>query len=249
MERQRISAIAHRDHPIAAPLDPDSADRLVRWGLPVGDERVLDLGCGRGAWLELAVNGRPDVQAVGVDLDAEVIEAARKALAGENVELEVGDAAAFTSEEPFELVLCMGATHAFGGLLRTLEAARRHLAPGGAVLVGDGYWEREPGPAALEIFGDGSGTDPYTDLAATVDHVVQAGWTPVFGYTSTAAELDEYEWCWTGTLSEWALDHPEDPDSPAALKAARVHREEWLHGYRGTFGFVSLLLRRTDGGA
>ena len=249
MERQRISAIAHRDHPIAAPLDPDSADRLVRWGLPVGDERVLDLGCGRGTWLELAVNGRPDVQAVGVDLDAEVIEEARKALAAENVELHVGDAAAFSAEEPFELVLCMGATHAFDGLLPTLEAARRHLAPGGTVLVGDCYWEREPGPAALEIFGDDSGADPYADLATTVDRVVRAGWTPVFGYTSTTAEFDEYEWCWTGTLSEWALDHPDDPDSAAALEAARVHREEWLRSYRGTLGFVSLLLRRTDGGA
>ena len=249
MNRQRISAIAHRNHPIAAPLDTDSAAWLLGWGLPVGDERVLDLGCGRGAWLELAVDGRPQVQAVGVDLDPGAFENVPEALTGKNVELQVGDAAEFSSDEPFELVLCMGATHAFGGLLPTLEAARRHLAPGGTVLVGEGYWEREPGPAALEIFGDGSGADPLADLATTVDRVVQAGWTPVFGYTSTTAELDEYEWCWTGTLSEWALDHPDDPDSATALEAARVHREEWLRGYRGTFGFVSLVLRRTDGGA
>ncbi|MFC1400297.1 MULTISPECIES: trans-aconitate 2-methyltransferase [Streptacidiphilus] len=249
MNRQRISAIAHQYHSIAAPLDSDSADLLLRWGLPVGDERVLDLGCGRGAWLELALDGRPELQVVGVDLDPAAFENVPEVLTGKNVELRVGDAAEYSSEEPFHLVLCMGATHAFGGLLPTLEAARRHLAPGGSVLVGDGYWEREPGPAALEIFGDGSGADPFSDLAGTVDRVVRAGWTPVFAHTSTTAELDEYEWSWTGTLSEWALDHPDDPDSAAALEAARVHREEWLRDYRRTFGFVSLVLRRTDGGA
>ena len=155
------------------------------------------------------------------------------------------DANAFAASAPFDLVLCVGSTHAFGGLLPMLETARKHLAPGGSLLVGEGFWQREPDPATRELFSGGDGY-PYFDLATTVDRVVAEGWTLVYAHVSTADELDDYEWCWTGTLARWALDHPEHPDSAEALKAATQHRDEWLHGYRGTLGFVTLRLRRTQ---
>ncbi|GAA2240154.1 SAM-dependent methyltransferase [Streptomyces ruber] len=248
MDRNRISALAHADHPIAAPLNDASVARLLDRALRegTGSGRVLDLGCGSAEWLVRAVEGRPGVQAVGVDLDAGTVARAREGVEarglGDRIALEAGDAAAFTTEAPFELVLCVGATHAFGGLLPTLRAAHEHLAPGGSVLVGDGFWEREPDPGTL---GAGFAADEYADLATTVDRVATAGWTPTYGHVSTLDEWDEYEWSWTGSLSRWALDHPGDPDSGAALDAAAGHRTAWLRGYRRTLGFVTLVLRRT----
>lgn len=50
-----------------------------------------------------------------------------------------------------------------------------------------------------------------------------------------------------GALAEWALDHPGDPHSQEALAAAHRHRSEWLHGYRGCFGFLTLVLRPGGG--
>ncbi|MHA6764985.1 class I SAM-dependent methyltransferase [Streptacidiphilus sp. PAMC 29251] len=243
----RLSALAHRDHPIASPLADESVRRLLDRALRRGDERLLDLGCAEGEWLGRAVDGRPGVRAVGIDLDAERIAGGRERFGerfGERIELHVGDANGFSSPQPFDLVLCAGSTHAFGGLLPTLEAAARHLAPGGTVLVGEGFWEREPDPATVEIF-CGDGGYPYADLATTLDSAVAQGWTPVYGHVSTPHELDDYEWSWTGSLSRWALDHPEDPDSAEALAVAAQHRDEWLKSYRGTFGFVTVLLRRT----
>ncbi|MEU6343850.1 class I SAM-dependent methyltransferase [Streptomyces sp. NPDC046977] len=243
MDRRRISRIAHSDHPVAAPLDDASVRGLLDRALRRGDERVLDLGCGEGAWLLRALAGHPEVTAEGVDTDAAALaKAARTAadldVAGRLV-LHEQDARRHTSASPFDLVLSVGATHAFGGLSATLSAVREHLAPSGHVLVGDGFWEQEPAPALVEMLGD------FDDLATTVDRVVADGWTPVHGHISTRQELDAYEWSWTGSLAAWALDHPTDPDSGQALDAAARHRTEWLHGYRGTFGFVTLLLRRT----
>ncbi|MEV8600318.1 methyltransferase domain-containing protein [Streptomyces griseoviridis] len=245
MDRDKISQLAHADHPVNSPLDDESVRRLLRRTVGRGDAHVLDLGCGEAAWLLRTLVEHPDVTAVGVDNSAQALAKARKEAAALGVErrlvLQHQDAAEFASDRRFDAVLSVGAAHAFGGLLPTLDAARGHLAPGGLVLVGDAYWEREPTTAARELLGE------YEDLATTVDRVVAHGWTPVFGHISTRQELDDFEWCHTGSLATWALDHPDDPDSADVLDAATTHRSQWLRGYRDSFGFLTLVLRRTSG--
>ncbi|MFE0874668.1 SAM-dependent methyltransferase [Streptomyces smyrnaeus] len=245
MDRQTRSLLAHADHPFAAPLEDSSVDRLLARAVVRGDARMLDLGCGEGAWLIRALQRHPDGKAVGVDISAEALERARhrarEAGVAERLALHRCEAASFEAPHPFDLVLSVGAAHAFGGLLPTLEAARRQLAPGGTVLVGDAYWEREPSPWARETLGE------YEDLAGTVEKVTAEGWTPVYAHISTRHELDDYEWNWTGSLSRWALDNRDHPDSAEALQAAARHRDEWLRGYRASFGFVCMALRRTTG--
>ncbi|WP_314172397.1 SAM-dependent methyltransferase [Streptomyces winkii] len=245
MDRHVISSLAHRDHPVAAPLSGAAVDRLLDRALPRGDERVLDLGCGGAAWLVRALTGRPRARGEGVDVSPSALAGAREAAAAAGLEgrleLHERDAAGFTSPHAFDLVAVVGSTHAFGGLLPALSAARTHLAADGHVLVGEGFWEREPSPAALAGLGASKGE--FDDLATTVERVSSDGWTPVYGHVSTPAEWDDYEWSWTGSLARWALDHPDDPDGARALAAATAHREGWLRGYRGTLGFVTLLLR------
>ncbi|WP_241253710.1 class I SAM-dependent methyltransferase [Streptomyces sp. W1SF4] len=245
MSREQISEIAHARHPIKSPLDDDAVGRLLEHGLPRGDERVLDLGCGTAEWLLRALAARPHLHAEGVDVSEAALTQARRAASGlgvgERLVLHQEDAADFVSSQPFDLVISVGATHAFGGLLPTLAAARGHLAPGGRVLIGESFWDRPPSPAAVEMFGD------LDTLATTVDRVVADGWTPVHGHVSTRGELDAYEWaCW-GSLAAWALDHPTDPAAAHVLATADTHRSQWLHGYRESFGFLCLVLRQTPG--
>ncbi|MFD8392903.1 SAM-dependent methyltransferase [Streptomyces sp. NPDC059680] len=247
MKREQMSRIAHRGHPIKSPLGDDSVRRLLERGLARGDERVLDLGCGPGEWLLRALALRPGVRAEGVDVSEDALSQASAAAGDLGVRdrlvLHHRKAEEFVSAEPFDVILSFGAAHAFGGLLPTLAAARSHLAPGGRVLIGDGFWERPPSREAVEMLGD------FTDLATTVDRVAAAGWTPVDGHISTRQELDDYEWaCW-GALAAWALDHPDDPDSAQVLETATARRTEWLRVYRDSFGFLSLVLRRTPGSA
>ncbi|WP_406350002.1 SAM-dependent methyltransferase [Streptomyces sp. NBC_00658] len=243
MDREMISQLSHADHPINSPLDDESVRRLLRRTVEHGNERVLDLGCGEAAWLLRTLAAHPKVTAEGVDNSAQLLAKARQEASdlgvGQRLVLHHQDATEFTSPRPFDAVLSVGSTHAFGGLLPTLDAARKHLAPDGRVLVGDAYWEREPTISAREMLGE------YEDLATTMDRVVAHGWTPVFGHISTRQELDDFEWCWTGSLATWALDHPEHPASAEVLAVATTHRSQWLHSYRDSFGFITLVLRRT----
>jgi SAM-dependent methyltransferase len=244
VNREQISRLAHADHPIKSPLDDDSVRQLLERALPSGHERVLDLGCGGGEWLLRALAMRPRLHAEGVDISEDALAHAREAASNlgvqERLVLHRQEAADFASSDSFDLVLSIGATHAFGGLLPTLAAARKQLAPGGRVLIGEGFWDRDPSHEAVEMLGD------FTDLATTVDHVVADGWTPVYGHVSTRQELDNYEWTLWGTLASWALDHPADPDSSQALALATTRRAEWLRVYRDTWGFVCMVLRQTS---
>ncbi len=69
-------------------------------------------------------------------------------------------------------------SHAFGGLLATLAAARRHLAPGGRVLVGDGFWRasRPPRPSRC------SGTSP-------ICRPRWSRWSPTAGHPSAGMSV------------------------------------------------------------
>ncbi|MFJ9697569.1 SAM-dependent methyltransferase [Kitasatospora sp. NPDC101183] len=247
MDRQRISRIAHTRHPVAAPLADESVARLLeRATAGAGQGRLLDLGCGEGAWLVRALAANPLWRAVGVDVDVEALVLARERATALGVVHRIGlhhqDAREFGSHEPFDVVLCVGSTHALGGLAPTLAAARELLAPGGRLVLGEGFWEHEPPRAALEALG--AAREEYASLAATTDRLAAEGWTPVDGHVSTQQEWDAYEFAWTGSLAEWALDHPDDPEAAAAREAADSHRRAWLHGYRGVLGFVTYVLRR-----
>ncbi|WP_043614096.1 SAM-dependent methyltransferase [Nonomuraea candida] len=246
MERSLISHLAHADHPVAAPISEAGLERLLLRAKLPARARILDLGCGEAAWLTRALALYPDATADGVDISGTALataasEAERRDVS-DRLRLHHASAAGFSTAEPYDLVLCVGATHAFGGLAPTLAAVRGHLRPSsGLALVGEGFWERTP-PAEL-LTALGAEPDEYADLAGTVARAESAGYATVHGHTSTLEEWDEYEWSWTGTLTRWALDHP-GPDGEAALAAAREHRDLWLTGYRGVLGFVTLLLRQ-----
>ncbi|SEH00008.1 Methyltransferase domain-containing protein [Nonomuraea solani] len=247
MERELISHLAHADHPIAAPITEDGLVRLLtRAKLPPG-ARILDLGCGEAAWLIRALTLYPEATADGVDISERALsgaaEEAHRRGVSDRLRLHRSPAAEYSADEPYDLVLCVGATHAFGGLAPTLAEIRRHLRPGtGLALVGEGFWEQPPSAEVLTLLD--AKPDDYADLGGTVERMESAGFATVYGHTSTRAEWDEYEWSWTGSLTRWALDHP-GPDGDAALAAAQAHRDLWLKGYRDVLGFVTLLLGLT----
>ncbi|MDA3627376.1 class I SAM-dependent methyltransferase [Saccharopolyspora sp. WRP15-2] len=246
MDRQTLSFLAHVDHPIAAPLSDSNVGRLLRQVGCSPGASVLDLGCGAGEWVLRALEEYPTARAFAVDTSEPALRRAEETTRDRGLRGRViyaqGDAREYRPPKACDLVMCVGATHAFGGFEESLRAIDERVAPGGTVLIGEGFWERPPTRAALDALD--AVPEDFQDLAGTVETAEKAGWTPVYGHVSELGEWDEYEWSWTGSLTRWALDHPEHPDAEAAIEAAREHRDGWLRGYRGVLGFVCLLLRR-----
>jgi ubiquinone/menaquinone biosynthesis C-methylase UbiE len=116
-----------------------------------GDEKILDLGCGRGAVLFLVAQHLSSGRAVGVDIwnradqSGNSEQAARRnALAegvGDRIELVTADMTQLPLEDgQFDLIVSNVAIHNIRGRerrARALEEAVRVLRPGGRLMIAD----------------------------------------------------------------------------------------------------------------
>jgi SAM-dependent methyltransferase len=95
---------------------------------------VLDLGCGRGEWLQLLME--ENIPAIGVDSNSSMIERCEDA----NLEVYLGDAVQYLAELPDNSLAGVTAFHIIehlplGVLIRLIDEARRVVRPGGVVLL------------------------------------------------------------------------------------------------------------------
>lgn len=212
-----------------SPLSLETADQLIA-RLPVQrGGRVIDVGCGNGAFLR-RVAERKGVTGLGVDRDASVIATARAA-GGEGVEFLAGDATKLeVSQGSYDLAICLGSTHAYGvgevALPRAVEALARMVKPGGAVLLGEGYWKQEPAPDYLALLGEPTGI--YRDHAGNIAFLAERGLVTRYATVSSEAEWDAFEEGHQERIERAAAAVPEDAQLALRLQGRRV----WMDGYR-----------------
>ncbi|MBP7332317.1 MAG: class I SAM-dependent methyltransferase [Firmicutes bacterium] len=103
---------------------------------------ILDIGCGTGAILSLALSEFAGIQACGVDLSEKMIEKAAEVLGGD-VQLVVGDSDDLPWPDIFfDLVVCNSSFHHFPEPVKTLNEINRVLKPGGRIIIADPWWSR-----------------------------------------------------------------------------------------------------------
>jgi SAM-dependent methyltransferase len=138
-----------------------------------GDERLLDLGCGRGAVLIAAARRLPAGRAVGTDLwsrdqsgNSPEATLANAAMAGvaDRVEVHTADMTALPFKDAsFDVVTSAMAIHnirSAEGRYRTVDEAMRVLRPGGQLLIADPWpmarkYAAHTGQGALRGLGPG----------------------------------------------------------------------------------------------
>ncbi|MEH1166033.1 class I SAM-dependent methyltransferase [Micromonospora sp. CPCC 205539] len=233
----------------------------MRWNTPLSEEhaalllrrldvrpgaRVLDLGCGWGELLLRAVAaggvvGPVATRGVGVDTDAAALARGRQLATARSLNRHVafvmGEAADW--HEPADRVLCVGATHAFGGTAATLDALATLVRPGGRLLFGEAYWERPPTPGAEQIFGT-----EVTALPGLIEAVRERGWRVLHVSTADQREWDDFESTWLAGRQEWLLRYPEDPRAAEVRAELDDRLRQYVEVYRGVLGLAYLVLGR-----
>jgi ubiquinone/menaquinone biosynthesis C-methylase UbiE len=232
-----------------SPIGNARADQLVKLlELPPGS-RVLDAGCGTGEFL-LRVVAAHSAHGVGVDKDAGSISRARETAAARQLAARCEFRAADMNELPFKpgefnAAICIGSTHAFGSAEAAYPNAIQRLSevvcPGGLILIGEGYWKREPDPAYLKLIGDPVGI--YRDHASNVSFAEERWLLPLYAGVSSEDEWDHFEWSYQSKVLRLAEANPDDPAFARRLAQAREWRDGYLRWGRSTMGFGMYLFR------
>ncbi|MFC5059140.1 SAM-dependent methyltransferase [Saccharothrix xinjiangensis] len=227
-----------------SPLSDAKAFDLVNSLHLVPGQRVVDYGCGWAELLLRAVGHVPGATAAGVDSDEHAITRGRANAEArgltDRVALELADATTWTTD-PADVVISIGASHAWGGTKGALDAMRARLRPNGTLLLGDGFWENPPNATATEVFGD----EDLGTLPELVDLALAGGYRLLNLATATRDEWDSFESRWCASRERWLLANPDHPRAAEVREIVDEHREGWLKGYRGSLGFAYLTLART----
>lgn len=216
------------------------------------NEKILDVGCGCGEVL-LRIGERYKVQGTGIDASQDNIREARRRATQRNilghVDFIEADAQSWCVErESLDIVLCLGASHAFGlgpkAYLNALQHMIPMVRPGGRLLISEGY-AKQPIPNSYREFIGDSTTDDMTH-----ESNVQAGKTlglvPHGAWTSSDDEWDEFEWTYQRIVEKRA----NNPNADEAAATKLLQRRKWMDGYlrwgRDTLGYGTYLFVRPD---
>lgn len=174
-------------------------------------ERVLDLGCGEG-WLLRALAGR-GIEAVGVDGDSTLVDAARAAGAGE-VHLasyaQLAEAKVHVGKD-YDLI-CANFALLHQDIIELLSAMRTLLVPGGALVI----QTLHPWSVAGGDYQDGWREESFAGFAGD--------WQPMPWYFRTLASwLNALDMAGLRLVSLQEPQHPQSAVPQSLLMVAERH--------------------------
>jgi SAM-dependent methyltransferase len=223
-----------------SPLSAVTVARLATAATAHRPRTITEYGCGWGRFLLDCLAAAPGATGLGLDIHAPDIDRARRDAdargLSDRAEFRVAEATGHA--ERSDLLISVGAQHAFGTTPEALAALRDRLAPGGRALFGLDFWARLPTEDELAHMWPDASADDSTGLPEIVDRIIDAGWHVLDIHESTRAEFDAFDIGFLRERQEWIAARPDHPERAAVAREVA----SWIRGHRGPMGFVTFLL-------
>ena len=235
------------------PLHSATLDHAIELLSLNRSDRAIDFGAGKCEFLIRLIQ-KYGVHATAVELPGGLIEQAtetiRHRIPPGKMTIVLQEAQTYLDQgqfDPYDVGVCIGSTHAFGGYEKTLQALKRAIRPGGQLLVGDLYWKQSPSAEFL-TFLNSSEVDVGTHEAHWVAAENQ-GLTPLWFHAASEDDFHSYESSTSKAIEDYVAENPDDPDSKEMLERSRNWRKAMSKWGKSTWGFGLYLFRNETHGA
>ncbi len=238
MDRFKFTTIGHRAHRLCSPISDERLDGIFAL-LDLGQHsRIVDIAAGK-AELSIRLIECFGLSAVAVEHSPHFVEEARaqaaQRVADGRIEFLTMDAQEYDAPaERFDLAICIGA-RPYGTRLETLRAISELVKPGGYLLIGEGFWKKEPDAEFLAFLG--CGADEYVDHDQNIAMGAREGLAAVYAEAVSTGELDDYDGRYAAAIEQYVRENPDDPDAAHFGERIRKWREAYVKWFRDTVGF------------
>ncbi|WP_291279076.1 methyltransferase domain-containing protein [Galactobacter sp.] len=235
-----------------SPLSDERAASLVGFIADAHPDTVLDIGCDWGELLLRSLAAVPEARGLGVDLESQHLEDARRRAVERGLadwaSFDARDARTFTGS--FDAVVCIGASQIWGPQVdeeqpldytAALVALRQLLPAGGRLVYGEAVWSVPPTAAAMSALG--GRPDEYLAVDSVVALARQHGFSVANVEVATQGEWDAFEAGFRAGFEHWIHAHPADhEDQQEVHRQLQDQRDRYMNGYRGVLGMAYLSL-------
>ncbi len=247
MELRKFFDITHREHVFCNPMSTEKFEKLVALLRLEPKDRVLEIATGKGEFI-IRLAEQYDIEGIGIDLSSYYISDAKKKqqqrIPNAQLSFVEMDGADYKpkAQGDFNLVACIGASWIYGGHKETLKALNEMAAPGGWLIVGEPYWQREPTAKYLEAIGEKRSA--YCTHYENMKVGQELGLELVYTLVSNQDDWDRYEGLQWYAANEWASKNQDDVDVDEVLKRVHENRGNYLRWGRETIGWAIYMFQK-----
>jgi len=246
LDRNKFSAIAHKNHSFNNPISPSKLNKVIELLSLTANDKVIDIGAGKGELL-LRISEKYSSHCTAIeqfgDFTEHLKENAKNRGVLNNITVIKEDAslAIKTLKKEFNVGICIGSSHALGGYRNTIESLKNIVVKGGYIILGELYWRKKPDEEYLNQFGVEEHEMLYH--AQNIFTAEEYGLIPLWSTVANEDDFDSYEWLYSKSIEDYCYENPEDSDCSAMLERIRNWRRMYLKWGRETLGFGIYLFR------
>jgi cyclopropane fatty-acyl-phospholipid synthase-like methyltransferase len=243
------SRIAHQNLEICSPAPWDVYQTLLSSLHFPASSKILEIGCGKCGILSKSVALLAGT-GVGVDLADSLADdltgLAKELRSSDKLQLVIEPAESFlkNSVTKFDLIICVGSSHAVGGLEQAFEKFQSHLNIGGKVIFGEIVWKAKPSEDFLAFLECEEKDQLYPEqLFQLAEH---SGFSVIDSVLCSESDFESYESELKASITDWCTAHPDKKETSSFKERSEEWweaREKWA---RNAFGFVVVSLKTVD---
>ncbi len=241
------STLAHQNLEICSPVPWGVYENLLLSSTISARPEILDIGCGKAGVLARAIEAT-NGSGIGIDLPnslGSVISVrAEKLRKLGSLTIILEDAKAFVQriDNSFDLIICIGSSHAMGGPQQLFNWAKKLLKPDGKLLFGEIVWRSKPSKEFLEFLECGEEDQLYS--SQLFDLARKSGFLIEQTASCLETDFDRYENELKSAIETWTVSNATHPMAGEFRKRSESWskaREKWA---RHASGFDVLIAGR-----